>query len=324
MAKTTPGLAAIFALLCLASTAWPAEQRVAVLQPDEELVRAISLALAPWGLETIRSREPLPGPSHPEIRVATRLAQQLGVQALVWVTQADEGALLWVFDVGSGDVTTRLLTQTLPFDSAAAAAVALSVKTVLRASEIAPPAERFGSPSRLPAGTRTFALEGGGGANWVGQDEFDPRAKVAAAAWLAAEGRLGFSLELSAGPGMPVTAPAYTGRYQDVTLGGSARFALVLGPRFSTVVSLGGGAHWTSLRGTLAEGSLESRVSRVNGAIELSTSFNFYLRRGVYLGVSAGGAYFPRHRRYLVGDDPVFAPSPVTAGLAAYGGVELF
>src|SRR5262245_24570466 len=128
-------LLAFVVVLCVTATGW-ADKRIAVLQPDDELVRAISIALSPWGVATIRSDRPLPGPSQLEtIRAATRLADELRVEALVWVTRAEQGSLLWVFD-NRGDVTSRALVETPPFDSAAAAAVALSVKTILRSSDV--------------------------------------------------------------------------------------------------------------------------------------------------------------------------------------------
>src|ERR1041384_1384387 len=104
-----PRLAA--ALLALAAVltvcvAGAGQRRVAVLRPDGELLRAISLALAPWGLETVPSDAPVPRSSQPEaVRAASQLAQQLDAEAVVWVTRIDEGSLLWVFDVSGKDVT---------------------------------------------------------------------------------------------------------------------------------------------------------------------------------------------------------------------------
>src|SRR6187455_2733000 len=99
------------------------ERRIVVLQPDEELLRAVGLSLSAWGIETTQSDATPPEPSQPEaVQAASRLARELGVEAVVWVSSADQGSLLWVFDARAGDVTTRLLTETPPFDSAGAAA----------------------------------------------------------------------------------------------------------------------------------------------------------------------------------------------------------
>src|SRR5688500_13686212 len=98
-----PWLAA--ALLALAAVlnvtvAGAGQRRVVVLQPDDELLRAIVIALAPWGLDIVRSDAPMPGSSQPEaVRTALSLAQRLDAEAVVWVTSVDGGSLLWVFDV---------------------------------------------------------------------------------------------------------------------------------------------------------------------------------------------------------------------------------
>jgi hypothetical protein len=132
-------LLACIALLRTASVAAEGQHRLAVLGPDEELFRAISLALSAWGVETVQSDLPPPEASQPEaVERATELARQLGVEAVVWISRTERGSLVWVFDARAGDVTTRILAQTPPFDSAAAAAVALSVKTVLRSTVVAP------------------------------------------------------------------------------------------------------------------------------------------------------------------------------------------
>src|SRR5688500_9374970 len=131
MPRMTAALVSALAVFGFAMTAWADQRRVAVLRPDHELLRAVSLALSPWGIETIGSDEALPKSSQPEaVQVASRLARQLEVEAIVWITRLKDGSLLWVFDLRTGDVTARILPEGPPFDSAAAAAVALSVKTV--------------------------------------------------------------------------------------------------------------------------------------------------------------------------------------------------
>src|SRR5687768_10143644 len=165
---------AVLAVLGFAMTAWADPRRVAVLRADHELLRAVSLALSPWGIETIGSDAALPKSSQPEaVQAASRLARQLRVEAIVWITSMEDGSLLWVFDLRTGDVTARVLPETPPFDGAAAAAVALSVKTVLRSSVVAPPEERFGAPSTSPRTDRILAAEIGAGGHWVGEGEVD-------------------------------------------------------------------------------------------------------------------------------------------------------
>src|SRR5690606_18750040 len=140
------------------------------------------------------SHAPLPQSSQPEaVRAAARLASQLQVEALVWVTPFEQGSLLCVFDVGTGDMTTRMLNESPRFNSAASAAHALTVKTVLRASVIAPPDERFGA-STTSLAHRNTALEVGFGEYWLADSQRAHRLRIAALFWLHAARRWGISL----------------------------------------------------------------------------------------------------------------------------------
>src|SRR5205823_1369678 len=61
--------------------------------------------------------------------------------AVVWTTP---DGYVWIFDVESGQAMARRVEASSPLDASAAAAVALSVKTLLRSTAVAPPAERIG------------------------------------------------------------------------------------------------------------------------------------------------------------------------------------
>jgi hypothetical protein len=312
-------------LLSTATAKGEEQRRIAVLRPDDELFRAITLSLSPWGVETRKSDAPLPAPSQPEaVQVASRLARELGVEAVVWVTSSERGSLLWVFDARAGDVTTRLLDETPPFDSASAASVALSVKTVLRSSVVAPPAERFGAePARAPA-ARVFSLELGAGLNWLDERKREPRIELGATAWIAARGRLGVNVEVSSGPGVDIDEPSFSGRYREFVAGGKARFRMLHDPGLSAALGLGGALHFTRLDGTLVESSLARNVNRTNVSLDLDASLSVMLGRHAYLGGSIGVAYFPTYRRYLVEGTPVFSPWRLVPSLGAHFGVEAF
>jgi hypothetical protein len=316
-------------LLTAASAAGEGRRRIVVLQPDDELFRAISLSLSPWDVETTRS-DAAPRASQPEaVEGASRLARELGVEAVVWISRAERGSLLWVFDAGSGDFTIRRLAETPPFDGAQAAAVALSVKTLLRSSAVAPPAERFGAQSpgaseESPRADGVFALELGAGGYWFAERQAELTMKLAAVAWVLSSRRLGVSLSLASGPGSRLEGARYLGRYRELVVGGSLRYRLLHESRVSVSASLGGALHFTTLEGTLVERSFESTVSRVNPSLDLEASLSVYVTRAIYLGASAGVAYFPTYRRYLVEGEPVFSPWPAAVGVSGYCGVELF
>jgi hypothetical protein len=316
------------ALLYAAFAEGAEPRRVVVLRPDEELFRAVALSLSAWGIETSRSDAAAPAPSQPEaVEGASRISRELGVEAVVWISTAERGSLLWVYDARAGDVTTRLLAEVPPFDSAGAAAVALSVKTVLRSSVLAPPAERFGAqspaaPSEPPPAKRTFALELGAGGYLVAEKQAALRLELAALAWMLASRRLGVSLEFSTGPALELENADFRGRYREIVAGASVRYRFVREPTLSAAVSLGGGAHFTSLEGTL-QGELERNVRRVNPSLDTAVSVSGHWA-SAYLGAALGVAYFPAYRRYLVEGQPVFSPWPIAAGLQGYVGVDVF
>jgi hypothetical protein len=331
--------AALFVLIALLFAATAVGQTagsIAVLQPDDELMRAISLSLSPWGVDAIESDEPPPQPLQPEaVQVASRLATELGVQAIVWISPAERGSLLWVFDARAGEITTRLVGETPPFDSAAAAAVALSVKTVLRSSVVAPPAERFGAqpPPSLPVEAprveapreeHVLALEIGAGASFIADDQVEAELEIAAVAWIAAARRLGLSLELSFGPGLRIEDELYRGHYREIVLGGKARFRFVHEPGVSADMALGGALHFARLQGEVVESSLERSVTRLNPSLDAELSASIPIGSAAYVGASAEVGYLPAYQRYLVEGTPVFSPWPVTFGFGGHFGIELF
>lgn len=336
-------LLVVVLLVCLAllapATAQGASQyRIALIDPDAELLRAVSLSLEPWGVETAMVDAPLPEASQPAaVQSARALAQELGVQGVVWVTSAEAGSLLWVFDSEADEVTTRMLTETPPFDSAAAAAVALSVKTMLRPrvveQPVEPPPEPTVTPERPPAPPAPpapppgppplAALEVGAGGRWVGYPP-EPRLSAAVLAWPALQRRLGASVDVSTGPGRRIEDPRYRGRYQEIIAGAQARLRLLHSRSLSAAVAVGGALYWSRLEGTVVEGSLPRNVRRLNGSFDLDIALDARVTSGIYVGASARASYLPVYRRYFAEGDRLLASGPLGAGLGGHVGVELF
>ncbi len=324
MIRRSAARAVFAAVFCLAVVARANPRRVALLRADPELLRAVSLSLSAWDVETLHSLNPAPEATHQGLAAAARrLATQLGVEALVWTTSRSQ-PMLWVFEADTGELTTRVLTRPPPFDSVAAASVALTIKTVLRASGLAPAKERVAPPLPPPRRVRSAALQVGAGGYWMGDEHLDPRGQVAGMLWLAARKQLGLSLELSLGNGLTVESAEFRGRYRELAVGAKARFRLFDLPRFFTVVGVGGTARWAHFSGTLLDESRAASVSRVNGSVDVETAFNFRLTSLVYFGVSLGAVYFPTYQRYWAHGTSVFAPWPLNANLIGHCGVELF
>jgi hypothetical protein len=103
------------------------------------LERAMRRALVPWRMRVAVIDRKSPGSSMPGSSVRAReLVAELGADALVWISTGPDGTALWVEDAQSSNLITRAITDP-PFTEPLAAALALSVKTILASSGLAPP-----------------------------------------------------------------------------------------------------------------------------------------------------------------------------------------
>src|SRR5581483_7720600 len=207
-------------LLCAASASAAERGRVAVLVDDVVLEHAIATALQPWDLEVLPLHEVRPSPALPQAASqAERIAADAHAAAVIWVTGDGPDSALWVFDAETQQLIARRVEFTAPIDPAVAAAMALSAKTLLRLSTVAPPVERLAPP---PSPRTQLRLE----AQLVGfQAQFgDPKGAElrfgAALAWYPKQlGRhLGLALAVSGGLGADV-GPLILGKLSDLTLG---------------------------------------------------------------------------------------------------------
>jgi len=125
-----------------------AENRVALVDPAPGVLDAIAVALSPWGLRVIPVAGPIPSTDVGTATAAARaLARDRNAGAIVWIASPPgAGASLWLYDAQSEQMMVRPLSQAPPFDDAAAAAVALTVKTLLRSTSVAPVKERATGP----------------------------------------------------------------------------------------------------------------------------------------------------------------------------------
>jgi hypothetical protein len=118
----------------------PAEgvHEVVVLDPPRGLERALRRALSPWGMRVGSVVRAKPGATLPGSALdASSLARELDAKALVWMTANADGAALWLYIASKDAVTVRSVPDQ-PLNQVLAAALALSVKTWLLESDLAP------------------------------------------------------------------------------------------------------------------------------------------------------------------------------------------
>ncbi len=133
-----------------AETAPPAHA-VLVIGGGAQFRDAMKIALSPWQLRVVPVDSAPPRPVMPRAADEARaLAQQYGATGLVWVAMEQSEPSLWVYDAATDQVVTRKTSTAPPFDAPTAAAAALTVKTLLRASTVAPVEERLGAPAGPP------------------------------------------------------------------------------------------------------------------------------------------------------------------------------
>jgi hypothetical protein len=315
------------------------ERRVALVLGDAELQRQLELALQAWEVETLTLDVAPPAVTQPEaMNQAAVLAAKLRLDGLVWVTDAAEGSLLWVYDARSGEVTTRGIAERPPFTSATAAGLALSVKTTLRAS-VEPLPEPSPSPVPAPA---VVAVAPKPSASSSAPPPVEPRTQVAVALdaqlvadrarrawyslhgalWLGAARRVGVGLRVGFGSAVAVEAESLRGRFHEAALGPSLELRLATSAAVAAQAFVGGTLHVATLEGVLTRDSVPTEVNRYNVALDVGGRLHFRIARGTLIGLQLGAAYFLGYQRFMVEGTPAFAPWRLLPSGGAHVGVE--
>ena len=280
--------------------------RVLVVGGDAELRSAVQVALAPWSVEVLISDAPPPPSTMPD---AARRAELLGSEqnalAVVW---ASEGTL-WIWDRAGEQLIARPLRAALPLEPAAAASAALSVKTVLRSTLVAPEPERLVPRADPLAAVEpgVWHLEAAGGPRIWPQAGWETRLH-AGLRWHFVE------LGVSAGSGLEVDDPAFLGRLRDVQAGLAAHLDWG-GERVRVDLALGSSLHYTTLEGVVRPGDLSRTVNRADASVDVGTALDARVSSHVGVGIFAAGDVFVRRQRYLAGEMTVLDLSPVAIDL---------
>jgi hypothetical protein len=344
----------------VALTGWPAHvcaqlraaSRVVLVSPGRELEHAARAALEPWNIEIRVVSAPSPGAVAP---VANESARELAISqaaaAIVWVSQHEQAHAVWVYDLATDQAVSRPLQGAPPFDAAAAAAAALSIKTLLRHSAAAPETERYGAGETAqrpelvatppPIGAEAIeaaAAENGEPAPQPSaaasnldldvlaslrfgfarrQSTLEPRAGLGVHVWPGAR-RLGLALRTAFGTGLAVDAVSFRGRLLalELLLAGELRY-----PASRTLqLSAAGGPslHLTFLNGTLNRDGAAS-ATRAVPALALELAGSWFASRSFRAGIRAAASWLLRPQRYLVRGEPVFELSRTAFELGVTG-----
>ena len=306
------GVAAMAALACfgLGRTAAAAAHRVAAVDPDPQVARALDVALSPWDVTLVEVHLESPGATMPiAVDRARSIARDVSADVVVWVSSADDGFAVWIYDAASDHASARKLDQSPPFDGPTAAGVALSVKTLLRGTIVAPPPERFGASTQ--EGPWRLGLSAGASSRTTATSPLEARFGAQASAWAR---YWGVVLDVETGPGAhPANAPALAGTLVDTAL----RVALsARWPPSATVAiepSVGGALHWVRLGGVVVADASPVAIDRLDGAIEPRLAVDVALAGGrLHLAPWVGASVLTRWQRFHVYDVTVLELAPVS------------
>jgi hypothetical protein len=309
-------LALAFACTCLllAHTAWGARRRVALVGGGGALERSVTIALSPWDLEVLPIDDVAVGSGMPAAaQQAKALATEHHVDAVAWISHEGQGNALWVYDAETDQTISRPIESAVATDDAGAAAIALTLKTMLRASTVAPPRERIGARAQ-PHGIGRFRLEVDATGRLLAteQESFDLRVGLAGVFWPRAWGdRVGVGLRLEEGTGILVSSDLFDGRLTDAAGAPFLRVRLPLASDLSFEPALATSLHLTTLDGEAKRVGTSAHVTRLDLSVDPSVLLVYDVGFGVEIGLRAGAAYRTRYQRYLVGGDAVLTLSPL-------------
>lgn len=158
-------------------------RRIVLVGADEVSTSAVFSALAAWDVEVVCVHRACLPAADAEAS-ARKHAAVNHADAVSWISVSQAGiATLIVVDMADGRVTTRSLDKAPPYDEATAAAIALTVKSVLRSTTLAPAAERT-HRAEATTGTGTgVELEVGGGVSRSNVGTMEGRGDLGMSLW---------------------------------------------------------------------------------------------------------------------------------------------
>jgi hypothetical protein len=275
----------------LSQAASPALLRVRLLATPSQLERALRTALGPWGMQVQRvPAEPVPEHPYDHGELAT-VARRLDADVLIWLSRSAERGELWLHEVAHG--TTSIRSVPMPLSATVSAALALSIKTQLRAvlPELPPasgdvaPASAAPTSLALSPGSGPDGASGGPepGANWQvlvhaalrgaatrpALTEARYALETRWAPWAAAPSgaRVWFGMRADLGLPEHLSSSSFRGEYSELGAGLCATLSQRASPRLNVALQLAAGLHSASLSGTLLRDGTPTEHTRWGSAL---------------------------------------------------------
>ncbi len=316
------GLLVALALASSPTVAHAAARRIAILRAEPALARSVDLALYPWDIAVVEAGDAPPDPAAPDASSAARaIAERVAADVVAWVDRSAGATTLWFFDRTDGSLRARPSRggrTGSTDDPAELAAIALTLKTLVRASPweqslpIVPraaEARRWESRAELGVVFRT-AASGTTSEPRVGLWVSEWYAPARRAQW--ARWKWGAALGASNGLGMTFANANAYGTLEDLDLRAAlrARWEILAGRAFLEP-ALGASAHVERAEITTTTAGVAQSFTRVDPSLDAGHSLGWQVS-GAFawsLGIEALAAL--RYQRWLEGSEVVFAPAPV-------------
>jgi hypothetical protein len=220
-----------------------------------------------------------------------------------------------MYDTRGDRVVARRLATAPPFDAGTAASVALIVKTLLRHSEVPPPAERVEEPRDEP--WLHIGLLAGARLPPISDGSVEPRVGLRVIAWPHdLGGWLGAGVEATLGPGLAVDGPRLRGDWTETALLASIHGRLALGSGVELGLAGGAGIHLTSLNGAIVAPPQTASETSINVSASAHGEVGWWLSPVVRLGLRLGLVHPFRTQTYLVrGETALETKSPIVDGM---------
>ncbi len=299
--------------------------RVVLVGGGAELDRAARVALSSWNVTVVSADGLVPDAADAEGLAA--LATRFEGRGIAWFARGTKGNTLYVYDATTKRTTSREISGSPPFDELGAASAALSLKTLLRTSDLAPPEERTNAPAPTPPApnvaprpyrppedepaARHDLLEGSVslGARTLAASVM-PRLGVSVRAFAGHATALGISARADFGTTRSVTGANIDASLSTFDGSVAARLRLVPGSRVSVEPFAGLGAHLTHLSGTV-KSSIEVSSERLDFSFDTGVFAGIRLAPRITLGGEVAAAWMTRRQRYTVEGTPVLELQPL-------------
>lgn len=336
-------------LLVLVPPARAERARVVLVDVPAELEHSTRVHLAPWNLRVISAAAPRPWLRGRAVQCARGLAAQHRADAVVWLASSPGGHVLQLYDAHQRRLISHRLVIGPPFDASGAASVALSLKTLLRHTLVAPEDQRFpydpGSDeverreTRLsecfpdddtvnppPGPEPSFNLEARiqMRSTRLVDRERGPRFGIGLAWWPRALGhRYGLAVHLEGGPEPPVKTEEFRTHFLDTALSVALRRRIQVRGRIYAVADGGVSLHFTRLDGVFVAGPGRIRQHKTNPSLDIGLQLGIPLLEdgNVHLAIRAFAS--TRWQEHTVDGRPVLETPVLDLGTGVGFIVEL-